>query len=279
MGLKTKIKHGWHRVSVLDDEGQSEKAANARIPYKNISQKLKELMKENVDVVGRRILIPNYYAIFFNEEDREKRREVEDVLCDELREELYHEMRKINPEQIKEDIIIDIESDPSIEKGSFKITFRMKKPSVAEAEEMKRDLRAGPHPSPTEGEDYKPTIIEGLLEEYSEDEIETVVHPRESIVLYSLSVDSGEDYEELAITKPIISIGRSTKDDVVLKSEDFAISRAHATIEVKSGEFYLTPIGVNGTFLNGQELALKQEVKLVPGDELKIMNYTLRIIA
>ncbi len=276
MGLKTKIKRGWHRVSVLDD-GQSESTANVRIPYKNISGKLKELMKENVDVVGRRILIPNYYAIFFNEEDREKRREVEDVLCDELREELYHEMRKINPEQNKEDIIIDIETDASVEKGTFKITFRMKKPSEAEAQEMKGELAA--EPSAVEEDDYKPTIVEGLLEEDSKDEIKTVVQKAQPTALYTLTVDSGEEFQEVAITKPIISIGRSSKDDVVLKSEDFAISRAHATIEVKDDEFYLTPNGVNGTLLNGQELDLKREVKILPGDALKIMNYTLRIIA
>ena len=54
-------------------------------------------MKQNVDVVGRKIIIPNYYAIYFNEADRKMRIEVEDVICDELREELYHDMQKYLP--------------------------------------------------------------------------------------------------------------------------------------------------------------------------------------
>ncbi|MFQ5677353.1 MAG: hypothetical protein ACE5G1_15805, partial [bacterium] len=99
MAFKNKLKNAWKRVSDLDDDTESAKKQSKekeRIPYKEISKHIKEIMKEHVDVVGRKILIPNYYAIFFNEIDRNLRLEVEDVMCEELKEELFHEMRKIN---------------------------------------------------------------------------------------------------------------------------------------------------------------------------------------
>ena len=112
-----KLKGAWRRVSNLDDETQSIRTkADDRIPYKVISQRLKEIMEQNVDVVGRKILIPSYYGVYFNESDRDMRREVEDVMCNELKEELFHEMRKINPEQIKGDVVISFNTDPAIEK-------------------------------------------------------------------------------------------------------------------------------------------------------------------
>jgi len=133
MAFKEKLKGAWRRVSNLDDETQSiRKKVDDRIPYKVISKKLKEIMEENVDVVGRRILIPNFYTIYFNESDRNMRLEVEDVMCNELKEELFHEMRKINPEQSKGDLVISINTDPAIEKGQFKVVHRMKKPSREE---------------------------------------------------------------------------------------------------------------------------------------------------
>ena len=43
--------------------------------------------------------------------------------------------------------------------------------------------------------------------------------------------------------------------------------------------YYLTPSGINGTFVNGEELELKKEVQVFPEDEIKIMNYKLTIKA
>ncbi len=133
MAFTEKLKGVWRRVSNLDDETQSiRRKVDDRIPYKVISKKLKEIMEQNVDVVGRRILIPTFYTIYFNESDRNMRLEVEDVMCNELKEELFHEMRKINPEQSKGDVVISVNTDPAIEKGQFKVVHRMKKPSQEE---------------------------------------------------------------------------------------------------------------------------------------------------
>ncbi|MFQ5641177.1 MAG: FHA domain-containing protein [bacterium] len=280
MALKEKIKNVWKRMSDLDDETESAKrqaTGEDRIPYKEISKKLKEIMKQNVDVVGRKILIPTYYAIYFNEADRNLRIEVEDVLCDELKEELFHEMRKINPEQNRRETVIEIKTDPSVEKGAFKIVHKMKKPAKEEENKIVSEAAPELHPATHEEDDFKKTVVEMPSPPISDDEQVTIIQTPESSVLYTLLVDSGEEKQEITVTKQVISIGRSSEDDVVLKSPDFSISRAHATIEMREADFYLMPSGINGTLLNGEELELKKEVKISPDDEVKIMDYTLRI--
>jgi len=279
MAFKEKLKGAWRRVSNLDDETQSiRRKVDDRIPYKVISKKLKEIMEQNVDVVGRRILIPNFYTIYFNESDRNMRLEVEDVMCNELKEELFHEMRKINPEQSKGDLVISINTDPAIEKGQFKVVHRMKKPS-REEERLSLDKTASEIMPPPDENDLQQTIVEAAPDFTAADEQQTIVQMAESSVLYKLLIHTDDGTNEQLVTKEMVTIGRSSQDDVVLESSDFSISRAHATLEMRDDMYYLTPVGINGTFVNGEEMELKKEVQVFPEDEIKIMSYKLTIKA
>ena len=278
MAFKEKLKGAWRRVSNLDDETQSiRRKVDDRIPYKVISKKLKEIMEQNVDVVGRRILIPNFYTIYFNESDRNMRLEVEDVMCSELKEELFHEMRKINPEQSKGDVVVSVNTDPAIEKGQFKVVHRMKKPS-GEEERASLDKTASEIMAPSDENDLQQTIVEAP-DLSAADEQQTIVQMPESSVLYKLLIHTDDGTNEQLVTKEMVTIGRSSQDDVILESSDFSISRAHATLEMRDEMYYLTPAGINGTFVNGEELELKKEVQVFPEDEIKIMNYKLTIKA
>jgi len=279
MAFTEKLKGVWRRVSNLDDETQSiRKKVDDRIPYKVISKKLKELMEQNVDIVGRRILIPNSYTIYFNESDRNMRLEVEDVMCNELKEELFHEMRKINPEQSKGDLVISINTDPAIEKGQFKVVHRMKKPS-REEERLSLDKTASEIMAPPDENDLPQPIVEATPDSTAADEQQTIVQMAESSVLYKLLIHTDDGTNEQLVTKEMVTIGRSSQDDVVLESSDFSISRAHATLEMRDDMYYLTPVGINGTFVNGEEMELKKEVQVFPEDEIKIMSYKLTIKA
>ncbi|MFQ5649889.1 MAG: FhaA domain-containing protein [bacterium] len=281
MSLKNKIKGAWQRVSDLEDESadaRQQALSNERIPYKEISKKLKELMKKNVDVVGRKILIPNYYVVRFSKYDREMRKEVEDVLCSELTEELYPEMRKINPEQSRNAIVIEVETDPGLVKGQFSIDYRMKKPEPQQRDETKETPEAAPPlPLPDTEMDLKETVTEDP-ETFDADEHPTVVQTAEPVVQIKLSIDSGQEVQEVTFEKDRITIGRASHDDVVLESQDFSVSRGHAAIELRDGSYFLLPTGVNGTLLNGQELELQKEVPISPADEIKIVNYTMKIL-
>jgi len=278
MAFKEKLKGAWRRVSNLDDETQSiRRKVDDRIPYKVISKKLKDIMEQNVDVVGRRILIPNFYTIYFNESDRNMRLEVEDVMCNELKEELFHEMRKINPEQNKGDVEISVNTDPAIEKGQFKIIHRMNKPH--EEERVSLDKTASEIMTPPDENDLQQTIVEATPDFSAADEQQTIVQMPESSVLYKMLIHTDDGTNEQLVTKEMITIGRGSQDDVVLESSDFSISRAHATLEVRDDMYYLTPAGINGTFVNGEEMELKKEVQVFPEDEIKIMSYKLTIKA
>jgi len=279
MAFKEKLKGAWRRVSNLDDETQSiRRKVDDRIPYKVISKKLKEIMEQNVDVVGRRILIPNFYTIYFNESDRNMRLEVEDVMCNELKEELFHEMRKINPEQSKGDLVISINTDPAIEKGQFKVAHRMKKTS-REEEQLSLDKTASEIMPRPDDNDLQQTIVEAAPDFTAADEQQTIVQMAASSVLYKLLIHTDDGTNEQLVTKEMVTIGRSSQDDVVLESSDFSISRAHVTLEMRDDTYYLTPVGINGTFVNGEEMELKKEVQVFPEDEIKIMSYKLTIKA
>jgi hypothetical protein len=279
MGLKDKAKGIWKRVSDLDDGGESVNSLSKekeRIPYKDISKKLKEVMKGNVDVVGRKIIIPSYYAIYFNAADRKMREEVEDVVCDELKEELYHDMRKINPEQNKRDLCIEVKTDATIENSEFRIGFHIKK--AEPGEKIIEEETPVQEPNVENEIDYKETVIEQAPSTIVDDKQTVVLQRPTEKILYRLLIDSGEEKQEIEVTKKTITIGRSSKDDVCLLNPDFSISRSHATITVKDENYYLTPSGINGTLLNGQELELNEESKISAGDEIKIMNYSIKIL-
>ena len=191
MAFKEKLKGAWRRVSNLDDETQSiRRKVDDRIPYKVISKKLKEIMEQNVDVVGRRILIPNFYTIYFNESDRNMRLEVEDVMCSELKEELFHEMRKINHEQSKGDVVVSVNTDPAIEKGQFKVVHRMKKPSEEEGASL--DKTASEIMTPQEEKDLQQTVVEAAPDFTAADEQQTIVQMPESPVLYKLLIHTDD---------------------------------------------------------------------------------------
>lgn len=75
--------------------------------------------------------------------------------------------------------------------------------------------------------------------------------------------------QDLFLTHPIETVGRSEKNTFVLNDPD--ISRRHAQFETRGGLYYLKDLGsVNGTFVNGQKIT---EVLLRNGDEIKI-GYT-----
>ena len=273
MGLKDKAKGFWKRVSDLDENEPSISSSTEkdRIPYKDISKKLKDVMKQNVDVVGRKIIVPNYYAIYFNEADRKMREEVENVVCDELKEELYHEMRKINPEQNKRDLIVEVQTDSALENKQFRIVHHIKKPEATD-QIVKDDVPEQP-PNIEQETDFQQTVVEQAPSQMADDANTVVMQKPTANVLYKLLVDSGEEKKEIEISKNTISIGRGSNDDVNLQSPDFSISRSHAIIVLKENNYYLTPTGINGTLLKGQELELNKEIRIDVGDEIKIILY------
>ncbi len=74
--------------------------------------------------------------------------------------------------------------------------------------------------------------------------------------------------------KPVVTLGRSTRNDVCLG--DILVSRLHAEIREEGGTYWLADLGsANGTFLNGQRL--QAPVRLQVGDVIQVGRSLLTV--
>jgi len=89
-----------------------------------------------------------------------------------------------------------------------------------------------------------------------------------------LAVESGDEVEMIALTKPVTRIGRSLTADVRL--EQAAVSRRHALIAERRGEaLLLDDRSRNGTFLNGKRVS---EAVLAHGDLIVLGDVRMRYV-
>ncbi|CAN5317836.1 type VI secretion system-associated FHA domain protein TagH [soil metagenome] len=75
------------------------------------------------------------------------------------------------------------------------------------------------------------------------------------------------------------TIGRADSNLLVLPDPDRTISRVHAQIACRSGQFFVQDHGSNPIALNGQLLGEGGEQVLCPGDELLIGGFCLKVAA
>src|SRR5689334_10262816 len=78
----------------------------------------------------------------------------------------------------------------------------------------------------------------------------------------------------LELTKPIITVGRGTANDLVLN--DAGVSRFHAVIKIQDDGVFVADRGsTNGVVVNGTRI--EQESQLQGGDVLHLGQYELRL--
>ncbi|WP_090865465.1 type VI secretion system-associated FHA domain protein TagH [Paraburkholderia diazotrophica] len=73
------------------------------------------------------------------------------------------------------------------------------------------------------------------------------------------------------------TIGRATDCTLVLPDQQRAISRVHARIEFRDGEYLLCDLGSNPSVLNQRALGGTREARLANGDRLMIGTYLLEV--
>lgn len=82
----------------------------------------------------------------------------------------------------------------------------------------------------------------------------------------------GRELDKFLLGKGKITIGRGAECDVTI--DNAAVSRSHASIEYKDGEYYVSDLGSsNGTFLNGNQLEAPSIIK--PGDNIGVAKFNL----
>ncbi len=78
----------------------------------------------------------------------------------------------------------------------------------------------------------------------------------------------------LELTKPVITIGRGTANDLVLN--DGSVSRFHAVVKVHDSKVFIADRGsTNGVVRNGEKI--NQESELQNGDVVQVGQYALRL--
>ncbi|WP_322059503.1 type VI secretion system-associated FHA domain protein TagH [Paraburkholderia sp. J63] len=73
------------------------------------------------------------------------------------------------------------------------------------------------------------------------------------------------------------TIGRATTCTLVLPDQQRAISRVHARVECRGGEYLLCDLGANPSVLNQRALGGTREARLAHGDQLMIGAYLLEV--
>lgn len=91
---------------------------------------------------------------------------------------------------------------------------------------------------------------------------------------YLLEAVEGTDIgKRFPLKEGSIFIGRHSECDLVL--DDTKISRRHATLACRNGEFFLDDLGsTNGTFVNGRRIG---RTKITPGDRVSVGNTVLEL--
>jgi predicted component of type VI protein secretion system len=90
---------------------------------------------------------------------------------------------------------------------------------------------------------------------------------------------SGQSLTEHSFTKDLVSIGRTSANDIVLPDVEKRVSSKHAQIERKSGAWLLTDLGsTNGTFLNEKKIDAKTPVPVKGGDRVQCGGFQIRVV-
>jgi len=79
--------------------------------------------------------------------------------------------------------------------------------------------------------------------------------------------------QEIDLTTDILRIGRDPANDLELPSQ--FVSREHARLLRKDGEFYLENVGLNGTLVDGNVVGPGEQVKIAVGQEIHIGEWAL----
>lgn len=79
--------------------------------------------------------------------------------------------------------------------------------------------------------------------------------------------------EDIPINKPVFRIGKEARYSDYCVSDNDKVSRSHADIITRNGRYFVNDLNSrNGTYINGQMIAVKQETEIFDGNILKLAN-------
>lgn len=80
-------------------------------------------------------------------------------------------------------------------------------------------------------------------------------------------------YEIILINKSVFRVGKESRyADYVVRDND-KVSRSHADIITRGNRYFIMDLNsTNGTYINGRQIPVRQEVEVYNGDCLKLAN-------
>lgn len=108
--------------------------------------------------------------------------------------------------------------------------------------------------------------------EFEQVPIKQLVQRGGALVIRSGGGRAGETF---VLDRSLMQLGRNPSSDIFL--DDVTVSRDHAKIVLRDGEFYLDDCGsLNGTYVNRRRI---ESHRLEDGDELQVGKYKLAFLA
>ena len=280
------------RKRLLYDSGVIEpECTDQKIPFDFIAGKLQAVVRVSRDVIGRKVIVPNTYIVRFSPEDRALRRHIEPVVIDEMLAIVKKEILRLKGIIPDERVSVEIETDESLEKGSFYIDclFKEKKKSsekskkrVADSKVMtirkihrKRDLSETCVPPPGTLEMVDGTFVRSLL---GSDQ-NGVKQPGKDRIMCLVNLRDERGRRTFYLPPGRYTIGRGVDSDIQLDPNDLKVSRRHADLQVESDGVTVNMLGRNGGKLNDENIESGVEFFAGSGDKVIIgdSELTLRI--
>jgi hypothetical protein len=229
-------------------EGTFSRAFRSEVRPVEIARKLAREMEEHKALSVSRTYVPNEYRVFLSPRDRERFADYEDALVDELSGYLLEYARRERFVLLSRPVV-EFETDDRLGLGEFGIQTRVVQAPPQESSEPAREERLGS------------TMIYGPAGELSDQSLEDRPRPRYERALLLI------EGKRLVVGPAGVTLGRSRQCDVVLSDPN--VSRQHAEIRPRGGEWVLTDLGsTNGSLVNGRRIDGSEVIH--PGDELEL---------
>jgi len=261
-------------IKALFDLFKSNGTIKKKIPYSKIAKNMIDHLNGNIDEIGRKLLMPDSFNLYFSPEDRKSRIKVENIVINELKEELYRYAKGLNSLILKESIKVNILTDTALMQGTFKIDCFYS--TQYGQENFEPPINQTFIDDGFSGEYFKalpPYSKEQNFQDSFIEEVMTIINKR-----YTLYMEGKEGMEKIELENGSYLIGRGKNTDIKIKNADLLISRRHLQLDISDDGIFGSSLGRNGTFLNGEIMKRMQRVHFFPGNILKIGSYKLKLI-
>ncbi|MEQ8168790.1 MAG: DUF3662 and FHA domain-containing protein [Candidatus Eremiobacterota bacterium] len=204
-----------------------------------IARKAVMELKRNQKVSVSQTYIPNIYEIILNPDDQKELLIYEEAIIPEIKEYIMDYIKKEDLSLIGE-LVIELQSDETMEQGKFEVKSQVKKGKLTEPELEKTAVRKMP-------------VLSSIWAEIKE---------------------GPEKGKPFPLIEGVNIIGRKEEHQIKISGSD--ISRTHGAIHIEGTTVMIEDLGsTNGTYVNGK--IIKEKTQLKKGDFISLGDTVIEI--